>query len=54
MAQWVSGYPSNFMAKKVLLLIAVVIFILATFGVSFSHVSLVPFGLAFVAGALLL
>ena len=42
------------MAKKVLLLIAVVIFVLATFGVTFSHVALLPLGLAFLAGALLL
>ena len=33
--------------KKVLVIAAVVVFGLATFGVSFTHVLLVPLGLAF-------
>lgn len=37
--------------SKILLLIAVVLFVLAAFGVSLGTVGLVPLGLAFFAGA---
>lgn len=40
-------------ASRILLLIAVIIFVLATFGVTFTHVSLVPLGLAFFAASFL-
>ena len=42
------------MAKKIILLVAVVVFGLAAFGVTFGKVLLVPLGLALLAGALLL
>ena len=37
------------MIKKVLVITSVVIFALATFGVTFSHVALIPLGLAIYA-----
>lgn len=39
------------MTSKILLIGALVCFALATFGVSFAHVSLVPLGLAFFVGS---
>lgn len=41
------------MLKKILLISAVVVFGLAAFGVTFSQISLVPFGLALYAARLL-
>jgi hypothetical protein len=38
-------------ARSGLLLIALILFVLAAFGVQFSVVSIVPLGLAFFAGA---
>ena len=43
----------NLSVRSILLLVAVVIFVLAAFGMSISSVSLVPLGLAFFAGAFL-
>jgi hypothetical protein len=37
------------MAKTIFIIVAVVAFTLATFGVTVSHVALVPLGLAFYA-----
>ena len=39
----------NNMTKTIFVIVAVVAFTLATFGVSISHVALVPLGLAFYA-----
>jgi hypothetical protein len=47
-------YPVNLSFRSILLLVAVVIFVLAAFGVSLGTVGLVPLGLAFFAGAFLL
>jgi hypothetical protein len=44
----------NLSLRSILLLVAVVIFVLAAFGVSLGTVGLVPLGLAFFAGAFLL
>jgi hypothetical protein len=43
----------NLSIRSILLLVAVVIFVLAAFGVSLGAVNLVPLGLAFFAGAFL-
>jgi hypothetical protein len=43
----------NLSLRSILLLVAVVIFVLAAFGVSLGTVSLVPLGLAFLAAAFL-
>lgn len=43
----------NLSIRSILLLVAVVIFVLAAFGVSLGEISLVPLGLAFFAGAFL-
>jgi hypothetical protein len=43
-----------FPVSKVLVLIALVLFLLAAFGVSFGSVSLLALGLAFLAGAYLI
>ena len=40
-------------ASKLLVLIAVVLFILSAFGVAFGTVALLPLGLAFFAGSFL-
>ncbi len=42
------------MAKKIILLVSVVVFVLSAFGVTFGTVQLIPLGLALLAGALLL
>ena len=39
--------------SKILLLLAIIIFVLAAFGVTFSSVSIVPIGLAFFAASFL-
>lgn len=44
----------NLSLRSILLLVAVVIFVLAAFGVSLGTVGLLPLGLAFFAGAFLL
>jgi hypothetical protein len=44
----------NLSIRSIVLLVAVVIFVLAAFGVSLGTVGLVPLGLAFFAGAFLL
>jgi hypothetical protein len=44
----------NLGARSILLLVAVVCFVLAAFGVSLGTIDLVPLGLAFFAGAFLL
>ena len=44
----------NLGARSILLLVAVVCFVLAAFGVSLGTIGLVPLGLAFFAGAFLL
>lgn len=41
----------NLSIRSILLLVAVVIFLLAAFGVSLGEIGLVPLGLAFFAGA---
>lgn len=41
----------NVTVSRVLLLVAVILFVLAAFGVTFSAVLLVPLGLAFLAAA---
>jgi Sec-independent protein secretion pathway component TatC len=42
---------NKIMATKILLIVALVCFVLAAFGVSFAHVALVPLGLAFFIGS---
>jgi hypothetical protein len=44
----------NLSIRSIVLLVAVVLFVLAAFGVSLGTVGLVPLGLAFFAGAFLL
>jgi hypothetical protein len=43
----------NLSIRSILLLVAVVLFVLAAIGVGVGDVSLVPLGLAFLAGAFL-
>lgn len=43
----------NLSIKSILLLVAVVLFVLAAFGISFADIGPVPLGLAFFAGAFL-
>lgn len=43
----------NLSIRSILLLVAVVVFVLAAFGVSLGTVGLIPLGLAFFAGAFL-
>ena len=43
----------NLSIRSILLLVAVVLFLLAAFGIGFGEISLLPLGLAFFAGAFL-
>ena len=44
----------NFGLRSVLLIVAIICFVLAALGVGLADLSLVPLGLAFLAGAFLL
>jgi hypothetical protein len=46
--------PVNLSLRSILLLVAVICFVLAAFGVGFGEVNLTPLGLAFFAAAFLL
>jgi F0F1-type ATP synthase assembly protein I len=51
--QDLKGRTMTFTASRILCLIAVIVFALATFGVSFPVVAIVPLGLTFLAASFL-